>query len=425
MKASVLNTEQRVESVNSQNLGIQTYGEQNDYPQRLSEIVAASFTGNKCVKIYSKFIAGRGFACPAFNKCVINSKEHTVSELLKSVADDFARFGGFAIHINYNALFEIVSACHIPFEWLRFEKLDEHFKFSKLKMHPDWGKRYSRLRKFDIKDIETFDFFNPDPEQIQREVDAAGGWSGYKGQILYYSSCGDKVYPTPIYEAVVTNMSVEEGLSNISYRNVRHNFLPAGMLIDFDNTSNSEEQEENVKEELKVFQGDHNAGQIMYVQVENQELEPKFVPFQGKNYDKEFSNAEEITPQIIGGAFLQPPILRAEDVGASFGAELMQNAYNFYNTITEDERDTIAEQFRKIFDLWHNKAVIANNDYVILPKIYNVNATLAERLGNAIDKVLEIVLDPNIEYTSKVSILQVIYGIQENEIQKLLNGVEQ
>lgn len=425
MKASTLNTEQRIESVNNQNYGIQTYGTQNDYPQRLAEIVSASATGNKCVKIYKKFIVGRGFACPAFNNCLINSKGHTVSALLQSVAEDLAQYGGFAIHINYNALYEIVSVCHIPFEWLRFENLDDNFKFDKLKMHPDWGKRYSRLRKFDAKDIETFGFFNPDPEQIQREVDAAGGWYGYKGQILYYSSNGDKVYPTPIYEAVVTDMSVEEGLSNIAYRNARHNFLPAGMLLDYDNSCNSEEQEEEVKAELEKFQGDTAAGQIMYIQVENQEKAPEFVPFQGKNYDKEFSNAEEKTPQRIGGAFLQPPILRAEDVGASFGAELMQNAYNFYNTITEDERNVISEQFKKIFDLWHNKAVTAECDYYILPKVYEVNMTLSERLGSNIDKVLEIVLDTTIDHSSKASILRVVYGISEEEIHELLNKTAQ
>lgn len=425
MKASILNTEQRIESANNQSYGIQTYGEHNDYPQRLAEIVSASRTGNKCVNIYQKFIAGRGFNCPAFNDCIVNSKMQTVSALLQLVADDLAHYGGFALHINYNALYEITSVHHIPFEWLRFENLDENFKFDKLKMHPDWGKRYSRLRKFNAKDIETFGFFNPNPEHIQKEVDAAGGWNGYKGQILYYSRSGDKVYPTPIYEAVVTDMSVEEGLSNISYRNVRHNFLPAGILVDYDNTNNSEDQEAETKAELEKFQGDVNAGQIMYVQVENQEKAPEFIPFQGKNYDKEFTETEDKTPQTIGGAFLQPPILRAEDVGAGFGADLMQNAYHFYNTITEDERKAISEQFKKIFDLWHNKAVIAENDYLILPKIYEVNATLAERLGSNTDKVLEIVFNDTLEYKRKASILRVIYGISDDKLHELLNNTEQ
>ena len=109
MKASVLNTEQRIESANNQSYGIQTYGEQNDYPQRLAEIVSASRTGNKCVNIYQKFIAGRGFNCPAFNDCIVNSRMQTVSALLQLVADDLAHYGGFALHINYNALYEITS----------------------------------------------------------------------------------------------------------------------------------------------------------------------------------------------------------------------------------------------------------------------------------------------------------------------------
>ena len=103
----------------------------------------------------------------------------------------------------------------------------------------------------------------------------------------------------------------------------------------------------------------------------------------------------------------------------------MQNAYHFYNTITEDERKAISEQFKKIFDLWHNKAVIAENDYLILPKIYEVNATLAERLGSNTDKVLEIVFNDTLEYKRKASILRVIYGISDDKLHELLNNTEQ
>lgn len=422
MKASRLTTEKRVDSFNVRGLHIQAYGEQNDQPQRLIEIVEASVTGKSCCEIYSKFIAGRGFRDADFYKAKIDSKGTTVDSLLKATSDDYAHFGGFAIHVNYNALYEIVSATHIPFEWIRFEELDEDFKFNRLAIHPDWGRRFTKLRQFRNKDIEFFHFFNPDPEVIEKEVAEAGGWNGYKGQILYYSNAGERVYPTPIYEAAVTDMSNEEGLSNITQRNVRHNFLPSGMIIDHNNNSNSEDQEEELKNEIKEFQGDTKAGKLLYINLQNGEEKPEFVPFDTKNFDKDFTNAEDKTPGIIGRAFTQPPILRAEDVGANFGADLMKNAYDFYNSITEPERLVLSAQFKRIFDLWHDSAINIDKDFDILPLYYRVNQTLAERLGANLQSVLAIISDATKSERAKSAILSVVYGLDDDEIQQLIEG---
>lgn len=425
MQVSRLQSEQRVEASNNRGLKVQAYGERNDFPQRIAEIVEASVTGNACANVYTKFIVGRGFADADFYKAVCDSKGTTVDSLLQSVGEDYARFGGFAIHINYNALYEIVSASHIPFEWLRFEELDADYRFNRLALHPDWGRRYTKLRPFRNTDIEFFHFFNPDPEVVESEVAEAGGWNGYKGQILYYSNKGDRVYPIPIYEAAVTDMSNEEGLSNITQRNVKHNFLPSGMIIDHDNTANNDDQESETKQELKEFQGDINAGKIMYVNLRNGEEAPTFVPFVGKNFDKDFEQAEKKTPEIIGRAFSQPPILRAEDVGSNFGSDLMKNAYDYYNSITESERDIISREFKKIFDLWYDATININHNYEILPKFYRVNATLAERLGANVSKVLELLSDNTKNERAKRVILSTIYGIEDADIDTLLEGIRQ
>ena len=421
MKASRLKTEKRVESSLNKSLGVQAYGQDNDYPQRLIEIVDASATGSSCMSIYKKFIIGRGFSQADFYKAVIDSKGTTIDSLLDSVSEDIARFNGCALHVNYNALFQIVSVQHVPFEWLRLQALDEDGRFDKIAMHPDWGRRNTAVRKFDKKDIVWFSFFNPDPEVIAKEVSDAGGWNGYRGQIFYYSGSGDRTYPSPVYDAVVTDMSSEEGLSNITYRNVRHGFLPAGMVIDYDNTNNSEEQEKQTKQELTEYQGDTEAGKLMYIVIKNGEEKPEFVPFETRNFDKDFDKAETKTPEIIGRAFQQPPILRAQDVGANFGADLMRNAYDFYNSVTETERNTVSRIFSRVFGFWHDPGINPDRDFEILPKVYRINATIAERLGDAsTEKMLEIVFDATKEDAAKEAVLKTVYGLDDEEVNTLL-----
>ena len=102
------------------------------------EIVAASVTGSSCLDTYQKFIIGRGFNDKGFRDAEINSRGDTVSLLLTQVAQDYAEFGGFAIHVNWNALGEITALSHVPFEACRFEALDEDYRFDRIAVHPDW-----------------------------------------------------------------------------------------------------------------------------------------------------------------------------------------------------------------------------------------------------------------------------------------------
>lgn len=424
MKASSLKTERQIDISNNRQYRIQTYGVANDYPQRVQEIVEGSVTGNGCVKTYGKFIAGRGFAVRSFYEAAVNNEGKTADELLQALAEDYAMFAGFALHVNYNANYEIAEVTHVPFEWLRFDEMDADYGFNRVALHRDWGKRYTALRRFDADDIERYNLFDPSPATIEREVAEAGGWENYNGQILYFSNRGDKTYPRPTYVAALTDMSNEEGLSNITQRNVRHNFLPAGMLVDFDNEAESNGQMEDTKNELKQFQGDMKAGQLMYVNVRNGEQAPEFRAFTTNNYDKAFTAAEEKTPDIIGRAFSQPPILRGEDVGAGFGADLMENAYEFYNTITAPERQKMAQVFARVFALWHDRTINPEQDYDILPLAYRVNKSLAEKLGDNTDKILELLYDEGKSPASKRIVLEKIYGVEAEDIDELLNGMQ-
>lgn len=423
MRVETFKTQKSYISVNNRSLKVQSYGEKNDLPQKIMEIVSASVTGASCLDTYRKFVVGRGFNNEEFADAVVNSKGDTANTVLKSVASDYAEFGGFAIHVNYNALGEIVSVCHVPFENVRFESLDDDYRFNRLAIHPDWGRRNTALRRFKNSDIEFFHLFDPELNTILSEVQEAGGWAGYKGQILYFSNAGDKVYPMPIYEAALTDMSNEEGLSNITHRNVRHNFLPAGMFIDKNNPRNGEDQDDEVKDEVSAFQGDMNAGKLMYINLQAGEEAPEFVPFETNNTDKDFEKAEAKTPAIIGRAFCQPPILRSEDVGSNFGSDLMRNAYDFYNAQTESERLDLESIFAKLFALWYDKELNKEHDFSISPKVYRVNQTLAERLGANTDKVLELLFDKTKTEPEKRTVLECVYGLDNEDITKLMEGL--
>lgn len=457
MKAKVLKRSNRVDLSNDKSLGIQNYGEGNDYPQTVIEIVDASGTGTSCVDVYSKFIFGKGFSDEDFYKKIVNKKGQTNDYILDQLASDLARFGGFAFHINYNANYKFTQIQHIPLEDVRFEKMDDSGNFNRVAIHPDWGRRFTQLRKFRKEDIEFIDLYNPNPEIIKAQVDLAGGWNFYKGQVYYYSNRGDKTYPLPIYDSRLTDMNTEEGISNISNRNARNNFLIAGALVDINNSDESEEQFLDTEQALKSYQGDEKSCKFMYLQVKSKEEIPVVLDFSPKNYDKEFTVTQESVINNIGRVFNQPPILRAENVGAGFGSDLMINAYNYYNSVTSRERLRLERAFNEIFQNWHDTEIkidkyISIDPLDYTPKSKELNSIptdilntltinekrmlinydalqdddsnkslLAEKIGvGGVQAMVSIASDANMSKEQKRGMLKLLFALSDDEVKSVI-----
>ncbi|MDR0688154.1 MAG: hypothetical protein LBF55_05640 [Prevotellaceae bacterium] len=356
-------------------LGIQTFGDGNSYPQDVLEVVGGSSTGLSCVNTYAKFIQGRGFSDLEFYGLTVNRRGETNDTLLAQVAHDYAAFGGFYVHVNYDMSYKVNELSWIPFENVRLGALQEDGTFRKVAVHWDWAKRYGRLRRWKKEDIDYIDIFNPDPDAIARQVVEAGSWGKYKGQVFIFSGGKSGSYPTPIYSPVLTDMSTEAGLANIAYRSVRNNFFVGAMLVEVKSEDQTAEQASQTETTLKAFQGDENACKIMYGAVRSKEDIPVVVPFQTQSYDKEFVTTERTVRERIGRSFSQPPILRAENVGAGFGADLVEHAYNYYNSVTETERLSVERAFAELFERWAGKAF---SDFSVLPLTFSHSKLTAE-----------------------------------------------
>ncbi|MCL1936819.1 MAG: hypothetical protein FWF52_00280 [Candidatus Azobacteroides sp.] len=416
MKIGKIKKDKRYESRNDKSLGIQTFGENNDYPQQVMEIVGASCTGSSCIDVFSKFIAGQGFNDSDFFNLTINKEGQTNDVLLNLITRDFAMFNGFAIHINYNANYKATQLNFVPFETIRLGSLDDNGTYNTVSIHWDWGRRMTQIRRWSKEDIIVIDLFDPNPQAIEEQVFKAGGWEAYKGQVYYYSGNRANNYPLPKYDSVLTDMSTEEGIANISYRNTRNNFLISGMLIDILEKNESEDQENENEKNLLEFQGDEEAVKIMYTSVESREAIPQFVKFSGQNYDKEYTVTREKVKNDIGRSFNQPPILRAEDVGSNFGADALRNSYDYYNSVTEVERLQVERVFTQIFQYWNGDLF---DDFSIVPLSYGQKVALFDRFGkDGIEKMNEI-LNSSIETEMKKRRLKTIFDLTDAELENL------
>ena len=372
-----------------QTLGIQTYGEDNLYPQTFRNILAASSTGAECLDRFADFIEGNGFRDVPFSESVVNRKGDTADDIHALVCRDVAYYNGLALHVNYNIYGDIVELHHVPFENCRLVESDDSGYVGKIAIHPDWSGQKTRggkVIKVAKENIDYIDVFNPDKRVVAAQIEAAGGIEYYKGQVLWVSLSGKDIYPTGKGDRVVTEMSTDEGLANVKYRNVRNNFLPAAMIftkkgtnITFDQDGNeidSRDDDDSFSDSLLQLQGDTNCGKLMEVTLETDEDKPEVVSLNSQNYDKEFTVTDISVTERIYSAFGQEPwyCIRVGKVG--FSGDILEDAFEYYNSIVSKQQRLIERTFARVFRHFY-EAVNASNDFSVQPLKYVRNAEVS------------------------------------------------
>lgn len=363
--------EKRIDINYVQRFHMQSYGRDNLYPQNIMSIVKASGTATLCLSRYEKFVEGYGLQDDVLADMIINRDGNTIDNLLKSIACDLTRFGGFALHVNYNVLGQITEVSIVPFEQLRLGETDDNGYVSEILQHCDWRGEKTKNGKRQLvteQSITRFKVFNPDPNVVIKEIEDCDDIEHYNGQILWLSMDGKNEYPTPIYDAAVTEISTDEGLGNVKYRNVRNNFLVACMLVAKKGAprinSEGEEIEDDTQlisdEDLVQFQGDSQSSKILYVELENDEDEPKIVNFPTRNLDKEFQVTDTSVVERIYAQFHQELFYSIRIGKLGFSGDVMQDAYEYYAGEVTNEQRFIERALDTVFKYWFDNSISRN-----------------------------------------------------------------
>lgn len=378
------NTQQRIDVSYLSSLKLKGYGYNNLYPQDVSKIVASSATGSGCLDRYSKFIKGNGFSNTAFAEYIVNRSGDTMDDIQTAVSTDLAKFGGFAIHVNYNILGEIVELQHVPFEQCRLGEEDDAGFISEIVIHPDWtGMRTRNGKKLQVSTstVERFPVFCPVREVVQAQILEAGGIENYKGQIMYVSTYGKNVYPLAKYDDVLTEMVTDEGLADLKNRDVTSGFYPAGVFIvrkgqsvDITDEDTDEDQEDSALSELESnfiqMQGAKNAQRAMFMALDPEDEKPEFVRIQGQNYDKVFESTEKSVTERIYAAFGQEAFYRIRSGSLGFSSDIIKDVYSLYASMVVDEQRCIERAFTRLFMYWHDKEANQTKDFSTQPLKY-------------------------------------------------------
>jgi len=365
VKATVAEVQSRLCVRPNKQAGIQNYDIDNAYPQRIRNAIKSSGRTTQCVNIYSRFIRGGGFKDPFFKVLVNEKKRLTVDKLHRRLVFDYARFKGFAMHLNYNMLGKIVSIDHVPFEELRLGLEDDFGVVSKIVHHPDWARETGSFKK---ELITGFDVYNPDPEAILSQAEAAGGFHKYKGQMFWWSANGLWKYPEASCDPVLEDVVADDESKQFRLNNISTNFLSPTMFeVDEFEDDNDEK---DFKKAIEEFQGARKAGKIFLSQKLKGGGGVDVKKMEVQSMDGLFEKTENATRESIRSNYMMLPVLLGDLVAGKLGtAQEIKDAYTFTNSIVVDDKMIMEETFSDLFVHWTQENV--TTDYTVTPLQYD------------------------------------------------------
>ena len=282
---------------------IYNYGKDNVYPQQMELYMKSSAICDSAVGKFADFIFGDGFVDTTLNDVVIDSKGTTLSKLLENLTKQKATFDTLCLHVNYNALLEISEVRIVPISFVRIGSPQMTVKGKKVDndkkgMFAVWNNWANESpQTFTSRtDILWIDVFTTDKEAIKEQIERAGGFDEWNGQIFYVNNQELNTYAGATFDAVRDDVITDAAFATYRKRNVKSSFS-ASSIIKYNALVESEAERREVIEQFKNYQGDEEAGNLIILFPTEGEVgseDPIQVePLQQNNIDNLYLNQEK------------------------------------------------------------------------------------------------------------------------------------
>lgn len=340
--------------------GIMSYGENNDYPELIERIVNNSVTAKSVARIYAKFLTGDGFVDEELNKIVI-AKDHrgkkiTLRSLLSQASNSISYFNGVYFHCNVNLNRKIGSVKLAPFKHCRFEKLDDSGYTAKIAVYDNWQK--DKDVKFDKNKIVFYNVFNLEKKAFAEQIKSVGGdIDNYKGQIYFHFFDNQYIYPLSSFDSVYMDCDTEYQVQLFKNRCIRNGMFDKVVILV--TPLGNETEKDELREKIKSFIGpDGDSVLLMESKVDPEtnelktdkdfkidKIEANVNPRLFENWEKGLANNIRKSMSAIPAILID---YEESKLGTTSG-EAIDQACNFYNQMTQDDRNQLSEIFKEIF----------------------------------------------------------------------------
>lgn len=334
-------------------LGIMRWGTNNSFPQTFKNLIEQSPVAKPAVSLVTKFLKGQSFYG---EDQIVSPTGMTLGDLIGILADDYAFFGAYCIHSNFNLNSRVTSMDPLRITDLRFNEFDEINTASKLGYHPNFGfnavVRKTIAQTVTRGKIKWIDKFNPEAVLAQIE-NTKGGISNYKGQVLYHSEAGSNSYPLPTLQAQINFVLADIENSILMRKETSTGFINSYLLKTM--MASNDPNLIALERAIVAAQGARGSGKIITLsglspeEVQNLLLEEIGQGGQGSQAIVEScTKAYELCHKVINGSYLIPPILSGAKQETGFSQADLEEAYVVFNSITEPGRLSIEKGVNRL-----------------------------------------------------------------------------
>lgn len=333
----------------------------NAYPERMDRLINNSVTAKSAANIMVQYLIGKGYGEQNDTIIINKNKNIKLIDFADDVADDLVKQRGVFIHVNWNALYQIVDFSVIPFEWCRIGKTDSNDYNGKIAVYKDWSKPKK-------SDVQLIDVFNPRKKVIDAQVEKAGGWENYKGQILFVNMDTKLIYPLSRIDSVAQDCDSEAQSSIYKNRLLRKGFFGNTLVItrplvgdglEAGSTAllDAESERERFQQAIKDSLGAENTGGVLCLEMDfaGEKLEDAILikQIESKMDDKIFSYTESSVRENILVAFNNLPAgLIKTNESSLFGnsGEAIKEMKRTYWENTTKERNLLTSVLNQLLE---------------------------------------------------------------------------
>lgn len=335
-------------------------GDNNLYFQEMAALAQRSGIGRACVETRAHFIRGDGLhLCPAKNEG--EGAQATPEAILSSahfraVCMDLALFGGFALHMRFDAGGRLRRLDAVDYANVRLESADEHGHIPAAWVSADWSRARSRRHPYAAPirlplwraEASTKNLAPPDVRKT--------------GALLYVKPYypGAFYYAPPIWAAAADRMIADAEIGRFHARNVANGFFP-GMMLYLPGTDWDSADPESGLSKKERFQawfdnnygGPDNAGKVLKLYGESREHVPQPINFQPQVNGDMLLSLENNTLRYIPIAFRVPPVIAgiAEPGRLGQTQQLLDELEMFQNNVIAPEQELLCSALKEIWPL--------------------------------------------------------------------------
>lgn len=308
------------------------YGEDNLFPQYISNLYYHSAVMESIVKGMKDYICGNGLivsdTLTDFAKKV-NSDYETMEDIVEKAVFDYVLYDGFAIQVFRDEKDRIKEIFNLDFQNLRLSQDKKYVYYAS-----DWG-------KFNVKPKKIALF---DREKMQ------------KNSVFYFKSQmtpQSKAYPIPQFIGALQDIRTSTEISNFHLNSIINDFN-ASCIINL-NCGNVDEETKKIVERQfnQKFSGTNNSGKLLLNFNDGKDTEMTIARLQSDDFDKRYQQlAKDVVKNIFIAFRAMPQLFGFVIEGSLFNNEEYTENFTLYNrTVILPYQRSIQRAFNVMFGL--------------------------------------------------------------------------